>query len=127
MVLILGLLLFPRLAKSSELGVDEALSLSDEVFLLSDISKERIGVSLAALTVLSYWAPGTFQPLDYLQRSGRIELMEELERKGFAVIHESDGLPDGTQKGTRQIRLEPTKSGLEVVAAFLVLIDEASQ
>ncbi len=113
-------------AACSNLDTSREYATSEEVWALSDVSKDRIGVSLAALAMLAQWSPHSYVPLDYLQRSGRLKLIEELEKEGLVIVHQVQGLPDGTQQNSMQVRIEPIGRGVEIVAAFRVLLDESS-
>lgn len=94
--------------------------LVDKISTLDAASKEWLGVSLAAIVLLSNTGPYSYVPLSHLEETGKIQLVRELELAGYIAIHNSVGLPDGQEPDETFLNLKPTEKGLEVITAIKV-------
>lgn len=93
----------------------------EKVAALNHQAMNNLGVSLNALRYLAGAKPGTYIPLWYLEQSGDIEALQELEKAGYAKVTRHSGLPDGQQKGTTFVAVSLIGEGAEIQKALLTV------
>jgi hypothetical protein len=81
---------------------------------LNQASIESLGISLNALSYLVDASPYNYMPLSYLEKSGKISFIKELEDSGYIEISERIGLPDGQEISETFINVSPLKTGKEI-------------
>jgi hypothetical protein len=91
----------------------------EKVAALNQQAMNSLGVSLNALRYLAGATPGTYMPLWYLEQSGDIEALQELEKVGYVKLTRHSGLPDGQQKGTTFVAVSLLGEGAEIQKALL--------
>ena len=89
-------------------------SISEKASAIDSQSREQLGVSLAALSMLTHVVPGRFFPKDMLVEDGQWERFKELEAAGYVTIAESPGLPDGSASGMAMVSIGLTARGSEI-------------
>jgi hypothetical protein len=89
-----------------------------KVMLLNETSLKLVGVSLAALSYLAETGPYSFRPTSYLEETGKIALIKELEEAGYISTSERTGLPDGQEPNEKFLVVVPTESGLLIIASI---------
>jgi hypothetical protein len=75
---------------------------------------ELLGISLNALSYLVEASPYAYMPLSYLEKSGKIDYIKELEEAGYVQISKRIGLPDGQEQSETFINVRPLKTGEEI-------------
>ena len=93
---------------------------TSKIGALNEASMEWLGVSLGAVSYLSQITPSSYIPLGYLEQSGSMELINELENAGYITKHERKGLPDGNESEDMFVTLRPTELGINVIANIKV-------
>ncbi len=91
-----------------------------KVGALNDASIEWFDVSLAAVSYLSQVTPNSYMPLDSLEQSGNIFLIQELEEAGYIKKYQTKGLPSGNLPDDDFITLKLTDTGIHLVASIKV-------
>jgi hypothetical protein len=91
-------------------AADEA-EIRAKVEQLNQESMKVLGVSLNALRYLVDASPNSYRPLWYLERSGDIKYIHELELAGYVSTEIRMGLPDGAEPNVKQMRIIPIGSG----------------
>lgn len=81
---------------------------------LNSASIDSFGVSLHALSYLVQISPDSYIPLSYLEKSGKIDLINELEKAGYVKISRRDGLPNGRQTSETFLSIRPIKTGKKI-------------
>ena len=109
------LVLFCGSAHSSDPIIEEKI----EKLNLATI--ESLGISLNALSYLVEASPYSYMPLSYLEQSGKIDYINELEEAGYVQISKRVGLPDGQEKSETFISVRPLKTGEEIQRCILAL------
>jgi len=92
--------------------------IAQRVIELNQRSIESIGVSLGALSYLSGVKPGELSHLEYLEKTGDIAYVKELESAGYVQVDYHHGFPDGAGGTATYISVELLKSGLDIRAAL---------
>lgn len=100
---------FPSIA-----AADSATNIERKVGELNKQSIKLLGVSLNAVRYLVGASSDSYLLLSYLERSGEINYIRELEAKGYVKIQVIQGLPDGTQKNVKHLRVIPIGDGVEL-------------
>lgn len=75
---------------------------------LNQESLKVLGISLNALRYLVDASPESYRPVWYLERTGDIKYIHELEQAGFVSTEIRTGLPDGTEQNEKFLRLIPS-------------------
>jgi len=88
------------------------------VIVLNNASLDFLGVSLSALSFLSETSPHSYRPLSYLKKSGKIELINELEKAGYLEVSSRTGLPDGQEPNEKFIITSPSEAGILLIASI---------
>ena len=91
-------------------AADEA-EVRAKVEQLNQESMRVLGVSLNALRYLVEASPTNYRPLWYLERSGDIKYVHELELAGYVSTEIRLGLPDGGEPNVKQMRIIPIGAG----------------
>ena len=84
-------------------------------------SIKLLGVSLNALTHLVKADPQHYLPVRYLERSGEINYIRELETRGYVRTQVVQGLPDGQEKHEKFLRMIPVGEGIHVQECVIAL------
>lgn len=108
------ILILPSYVQANE---DDIVS---KIGALNEASMEWLGVSLGAVSYLSQIRSSSYIPLDYLEQSGNMRLINELEKAGYIAKHQRKGLPDGTQPEEVFVTLRPTEIGINIIANIKV-------
>lgn len=98
------------------LGVaaESAKDIERKVMKLNAQSIKLLGVSLSAVRYLVSASSDSYLLLSYLEDSGEINYIRELEAKGYVKTQIIQGLPDGTQKTVKHLRIIPIGDGIEL-------------
>lgn len=59
-------------------------------------------------------SPQAYIPLSYLEKSGKIHQINELEKAGYVKISKRRGLPDGRERSETFLNVRPLKTGKEI-------------
>ena len=84
---------------------------------VSELNKQSIkilGVSLNALRYLVGASSDSYLLFSALEQSGDVSYIRELEAKGYAKVQIVQGLPDGSEKKTKYLRVIPSGDGKEM-------------
>lgn len=92
-----------------------------KVAQLNDQSVKLLGVSLNALRYLVDADPNSYLLHSHLENSGELKFIRELETKGYVRTQTMQGLPDGSQKKERFLRIIPQSAGMELQRCVLAL------
>jgi hypothetical protein len=92
----------------------DAKDIENKVGELNAQSMKLLGVSLNAVRYLVGASSTSYLLLSYLERSGEINYIRELEAKGYVKTQVVQGLPDGTQKQVKHLRVIPIGDGVEL-------------
>jgi hypothetical protein len=84
-------------------------------------SVKLLGVSLNALRYLVGAEPDAYLLLWHLERTGEINYIRELEAKGYVKTQTVQGLPDGTERKEKFLRVIPVGAGVELRRCVLAL------
>jgi hypothetical protein len=103
---------FTILALSSAYAGDS--DIEAKIDKLNSASIESLGVSLNALSYLVEASPYSYMPLSYLEESGKIHYINELEKAGYVKISKRVGLPDGQEQSETFLNVRPLKTGEEI-------------
>lgn len=106
------LCVFTILAFSSAFAGEPTIE--DKIDKLNAASIESFGVSLPALSYLAQVSPDGYMPLRYLEDSGKIDLINELEKAGYVKVSKRDGLPNGAQTSETFLNIRPVKTGKKI-------------
>jgi len=101
----------------------KTLSLESKIEAINKTASDSFGVSLKALAYLLGISESSYLRQDSFKASVNIALINELKLKGYVQIHYQVGLPDGTGKGVRFIRLAPTCKGHKIIEHFNGIAD----
>lgn len=85
---------------------------------LNAASMETFGISLAALSYLAEVAPIGYRPLYYLESTGKMTLIDELEDADYVEVALRKGLPGGGEDSKTFITVQPVRRG-KVIHAYL--------
>lgn len=88
---------------------------------LNSQTVKLLGVSLNALRYLVIAEPNSYLLLWHLETTGEINFIRELEAKGYVKVQTVRGLPDGSQKNERFLRIIPVGAGAELQRRVLAL------
>lgn len=108
-----ALLCMPLLASGSDL--------EEKINSLNEASIKSVGVSLNALAFLVNASPNSYMPLWYLEKSGDMNYIRELEKAGYVKVNILNGLPDGQMPGEKQVNIVPLQLGREVQRCMTAL------
>jgi len=81
---------------------------------LNSASIESLGISINALSYLVRTSPDSYMPLSYLEESGKIHYINELEKAGYVEVSKRVGLPDGQEQSETFLNVRPLKTGEEI-------------
>ena len=95
-------------------AADNAKDIETKVGELNTQSMKLLGVSLNAVRYLVGASASDYLLLSYLERSGEINYIRELEAKGYVKTQVVQGLPDGSQKNVKHLRIIPIGDGIEL-------------
>lgn len=95
-------------------AADNAKDIERKVGKLNAQSIKLLGVSLNAVRYLVGASSDSYLLLSYLEDSGEINYIRELEAKGYVKTQVIQGLPDGTQKNVKHLRVIPIGDGVEL-------------
>ena len=117
------LLLFGVLFVAFTFGVCAAdpKEIEHKVTELNEQSIKVLGISLNALQYLVGASPNSYLLLSELERSGEVNYIRELEKKNYVKVQNVQGLPDGTQKSTKFLRIIPVGDGLDLQRCVVAL------
>jgi hypothetical protein len=82
-------------------------------------SRQTLGIGIRALSLLLKASPRSFQPEWALKKNGDVELLDELDAKGYVVVTRTSGLPDGTDADVVYVNYVATEKGKAVVSAIM--------
>ena len=99
----------------------EQADLNSKVAQLNQQSIKLLGVSLNALRYLVEASSTNYLLLSHLEQTGDINLLRELEQKGYVKVQITQGLPDGTSKSDRFARVIPLGDGLALQKCVVAL------
>jgi len=101
----------------------DELTIQEKINQLNQATIETIGVSLHALSYLIDASEYSYMPLRYLQKSGDIEYVKELEKAGYVrmVIHDELPYADTEEKRQKQVQIIPLYTGVEIQRGMLAL------
>ena len=113
--------LFSTIFAGSSLA--DELSIQEKINQLNQATIASIGVSLNALSYLIDASEYSYMPLRYLQKSGDIEYVKELEKAGYVrmVIHDELPYADTEEKRQKQVQIIPLYTGVEIQQGMLAL------
>jgi hypothetical protein len=80
-----------------------------------------LGVSLNAIRFLVDASPYRYLLLAELERTGDVNYVRELEIKGYVRVETAQGLPNGTEKNTKFMRVIPIGEGKEMQRCIVAL------
>lgn len=86
---------------------------------LDATSRQTLGIGIRALSLLLKASSRSFEPEWALKRNGDLELIEELDAKGYVVVTRTSGLPDGTDADTAYVNYRATGKGSAVLTAIM--------
>ena len=95
--------------------------IEQKVSELNAQSFKLLGVSLNALRYLVSAEPDGYLLLWHLERTGEINYIRELEAKGYVRTQTVQGLPDGTERKEKFLRVIPMGAGVELQRCVLAL------
>ena len=93
----------------------------EKVTTLNIQSIKLLGVSLNSLRYLMAATPYSYIHLGFLNGSGDINYVRELESKGYVSLRVQFGRLDGSEKNQEFMVIEPTADGLELQRCFIGL------
>ena len=93
-------------------------NLENKIEQLNQQSIKLIGISLNALKYLIDANPSSYLLFSYLEKSGQLKYLKELEKAGYVKLEITQGLPDGTEKNTKYLRVIPLFKGIEAQQCF---------
>lgn len=114
---LLSMLLLAHAALATE-AIDYA-NLAASAGKLDATSRQTLGIGIRAVSLLLKASSRSFEPEWALKRSGDLELIEELDAKGYVVVTRTSGLPDGTDPDTAYVNYRTTEKGNAVVSAIM--------
>ena len=106
---------------STSVRATDPKDIERKVSELNAQSVKLLGVSLNALRYLVAAEPNSYLLFWHLERSGEVQYIRELEAKGYVKVVAVEGLPDGTQKNERFLRVIPVGAGAELQRCVLAL------
>lgn len=113
---------------SASLSAADPKEIERKVSELNAQSVKLFGVSLNALRYLSSADADSYLHLGYLETSGEIKFIRELEAKGYVRTQVMQALPDGSQRNETFLRVMPIGDGVAVQRSLMRLQhDHASQ
>lgn len=95
--------------------------IESKVAELNGQSIKILGVSLNALRYLVGASPTSYLLLSELERNGDVSYIRELEAKGYVKVQTVRGLPDGSEKNTKFMRVIPIGDGKEMQRCVVAL------
>ena len=95
--------------------------IESKVAELNGQSIKILGVSLNALRFLVGASPNSYLLLSELEREGDVNYIRELEAKGYVKVQTVHGLPDGTEKNEKFMRVIPIGNGKEMQRCVVAL------
>lgn len=95
--------------------------IESKVAELNGQSIKILGVSLNALRYLVGASADGYLLLSELERTNEVNYVRELEAKGYVKVQTLRGLPDGTQKNTKFLRVIPIGEGKEMQRCIITL------
>ena len=95
-------------------AADSAKDIERKVGKLNAQSIKLLGVSLNAVRYLVGASSDSYLLLSYLEDSGEINFIRELEAKGYVKTQVIQGLPDGSQRNVKHLRVIPVGDGIEL-------------
>lgn len=95
-------------------AADSAKDIERKVGKLNAQSIKLLGVSLNAVRYLVGASSDSYLLLSYLEDSGEINFIRELEAKGYVKTQVIQGLPDGSQRNVKHLRVIPIGDGIEL-------------
>ena len=99
----------------------EQADLKSKVAQLNQQTIKLLGVSLNALRYLIDASSSSYLLLSHLEQNGDIDLLRELEKKGYVRLQITQGLPDGTSKSDKFARIIPSSEGLVLQECVIAL------
>ncbi len=108
------LVLVTILSCSMGAGAADPRDIERKVAELNTQSMKLLGVSLNAVRFLVDASSTSYLLLSYLESSGEINFIRELEAKGYVRTQIVQGLPEGTQNNIKHIRVIPIGEGGEL-------------
>jgi len=91
---------------------------------VAELNKQSIkilGVSLNALRYLVGASSDSYLLFSSLEQSGDVRYIRELEAKGYVKVQTVQGLPDGSEKNTKYLRVIPIDDGKEMQRCVVAL------
>lgn len=95
--------------------------IESKVAELNSQSIKLLGVSLNAVRYLVGASPSSYLLYSYLESSGEIAYVRELEAKGYVKVQVVQSLPDGTQRNEKFLRVIPVGDGAELQRCVVAL------
>lgn len=95
--------------------------IESKVSELNGQSIKILGVSLNALRYLVGASPTSYLLLSELERNGDVNYIRELEAKGYVKVQTVQGLPDGSEKNAKFMRVIPIGDGKEMQRCIVAL------
>ena len=99
----------------------DSKKIESKVAELNGQSIKILGVSLNALRYLVGASPNSYLLLSELERNGDVNYIRELETKGYVKVQTVQGLPDGSEKSTKFMRVSPVGDGKEMQRCVVAL------
>jgi len=106
---------------SFNVSAADTQDIEGKVAELNAQSIRLLGVSLNAVRYLVGASSDSYLLLSYLERSGEIGYVRELEAKGYVKVQIVQALPDGTQKNEKFLRVIPVGEGAELQRCVVAL------
>lgn len=94
-------------------------NLADSARALDASTQSSLGISLRALSLLLKASRSGYMPVWSLQESGDLDVIGDLEAKGYVTVSRSSGLPDHTETGTEYLSYVATNKGKAVISAVM--------
>lgn len=95
--------------------------IESKVSELNGQSIRILGVSLNALRYLVGASPTSYLLFSELEHNGDVNYIRELEAKGYVKVQTVQGLPDGSEKNTKFMRVIPIGDGKEMQRCIVAL------
>lgn len=99
----------------------EPQEIESKVAELNSQSIKLLGVSLNAVRYLVGASSDSYLLYSYLESSGEIAFVRELEAKGYVKVLLVQSLPDGTQRNEKFLRVIPVGDGAELQRCVVAL------